>query len=290
MPDDEKKIELACTVSGQELAQYVNDPSARVIRAVLKNANLLEEDVLIIAQRKNLPADILEYIAKDKRWSESYPVRLALARNPRSPLSVSLTQARYLRLFDLEEITHSHHVPLVFRNKVEAIICERIPSMPLGNKKTLAKKAVGTVLLRLLYDPDADVVKLCLNNPHLTEAHLYKIISRSDTVERTIRMIAEHPNWSSRSLIRLSLARNTFTPLSLSLNFLQGMKIMDLKELYHDPAVPITIKPFIHRELWERGQDAKKAVEDQIFEIDEEEVAEIEREENIPSMPEEDSE
>jgi hypothetical protein len=68
------------------------------------------------------------------------------------------------------------------------------------------------------------------------------------------------------------------------------MKIMDLRELYHDPSVPITIKPFIHRELWERGQDAKQAVEDQVFEIDEEEVAEIEREEKIPFMPEEDSE
>jgi hypothetical protein len=250
---------------------------------------LLEEDVLIIAQRKNLPPDILEYIAKDKRWAESYPIRLALAKNPRSPLSVSLTQARYLRLFDLEEITHSRHLPLVFRNKVEAIICEWIPSMPLGNKKTLAKKATGTVLLRLLRDPDADVVQLCLNNPHLTEAHLFKVINRFDTVEGTIRMIAEHANWSNRSLIRFSLARNTHTPLSLSLHFLQGMKIMDLRELYHDPAVPVTIKPFIHRELWERGTDAKEAVEEQVFEIDEEEIAEIEREEKIPSVMDGDS-
>jgi hypothetical protein len=162
--------------------------------------------------------------------------------------------------------------------------------MPLGNKKTLAKKATGTVLLRLLRDPNADIVELCLNNPHLTEAHLFKVINRFDTAEGTIRMIAEHPNWSSRSLIRFSLSRNTHTPLALSLHFLQGMKIMDLRELYHDPAVPVTIKPFIHRELWERGEDAKKAAEEQVFEINEEEIAEIEREEKIPSVMDGDSE
>jgi hypothetical protein len=168
------------------------------------------------------------------------------------------------------------------------IICEWIPSMPLGNKKALAKKATGAVLLRLLRDTDAEVVHLCLNNPHLTEAHLYKVISRFDTAEMTIRMIAEHPNWSSRSLIRFSLARNAYTPLTQSLYFLRGMKIMDLRELYHDPAVPTTIKPFIHRELWDRGEDAKEPIEEKVFEINEEEIAEMERE--IPSEIEEDPE
>jgi hypothetical protein len=83
-------------------------------------------------------------------------------------------------------------------------------------------------------------------------------------------MIAEHPNWSSRSLIRFSLARNAHTPLSLSVRFLQGMKIMDLRELYADPSLPVTIKPFVHRELWERGEDLTTKKEDEtVYEIDE---------------------
>jgi hypothetical protein len=84
MLDEEKKIEEALAAPGNEIAHYVHDPSPKVIRALLKNLNVLEEDVLIIVQRKNLPPGILENIAKDKRWAESYPIRLALARNPRS--------------------------------------------------------------------------------------------------------------------------------------------------------------------------------------------------------------
>jgi hypothetical protein len=265
---EEKRIELAMIADGEEIAQYVHDPSTKVIRALLGNRHLTEEEVLIIANRKNVPADILEMIAKDKRWAESYPVRLALARNPKSPLSISLSIARYLRLFDLEEITRCHFIPLAFRRKVEAIIIERIPTLPLGNKKTLAKKAAGNVLLKLLQDSDPDVVQLCLNNPHLMEGHLYKVISRADTVAETIRMIAMHPNWSSRSLIRFSLARNGHTPLSLSVRFLKSMKIMDLRELYVDPSVAVTIKPLSIGTLG-GGQQPEKAGEEQVYEIDE---------------------
>lgn len=269
---EEKRIELAIIADGDEIAQYVHDPSAKVIRALLGNRHLTEEEVLIIANRKNVPADILAMIAKDKRWAESYPVRLALARNPKSPLSISLSIARYLRLFDLEEIARCHFIPLAFRRKVETIIIERIPTLPLGNKKTLAKKAAGNVLLKLLQDRDPEVVQLCLNNPHLVEGHLYKVISRADTVAETIRMIAMHPNWSNRSLIRFSLARNGHTPLALSVRFLKSMKIMDLRDLYVDPSVAVTIKPFVHRELWERGQQPEKASEEQVYEIDEGEM------------------
>jgi hypothetical protein len=274
----ETRLERAASGSADEIASLLHDPSPRVLRALLGNGNLTENDILIIAERKNLPADILQTIAKDKRWSESYPVRLALARNPHSPLSVSLSMARFLRIFDLEEITRSHFIPLVFRHKVEAMITERIPAMPLGNKKTLAKKAAGTILLKLLQDRDREVVQLCLNNPRLTEAHLFKVISRANTRAETIRMIAGHRNWSSRTSVRLSLVHNALTPLAFSVAFLQTMRTIDLRELHADPTVPVTIKPFIHRELWERGEETTARVEEKIFEIDEEEMTESEAE------------
>jgi hypothetical protein len=283
-------MELAAAARAEEIAQYVQDPSARVIRALLGNRQLTEEDILIVANRKNIPADILESIARDKRWSESYPIRLALARNPKSPLSVSLPIARFLRLFDLEEITRSHFIPLVFRHKVEALINERVPTMPLGNKKTLAKKAAGNVLLKLLQDRDAEVVKLCLNNPNMVEGHLFKIISREDTSVETIMMIAGHPNWSTRSLVRFSLVRNARTPLSLSVPFLQSMKLMDLRELYADPSLPITIRPFVHRELVKRGKDPEQGLAEEVFEIKEEEMAELDEGLTIPELSDENEE
>ncbi len=266
---EEARTELAATAGAEVFARLLHDPSFRVIRALLGNSNLREEDVLILANRKNLPVDVLESIARDNRWAKSYPIRLALAKNPKTPLSISLAIARYLHLFDITELSRSTLIPLVFRHKVESIVIERIPGMALGYRKSLAKMAVGNVLLKLLQDRDTEVAALCLDNPRMQESHLFKVISRKDTAAETIRMIAEHRNWSGRPLVRYALVRNDHTPLAFSERFLQTMKLLDLQELYVDPTLPQAAKPLVHRELLGRGREPQERVNEQVYEIDE---------------------
>ncbi len=270
------KLEQAASADKERIFTLLHDPSPHIIRALLGNRNLCEDDVLVIASRKNLPPDILTDIARDKRWSESYPVRRALAGNPKTPLSVSLSLTRFLRLFDLAEMARSPQIPLAFRHKVEAIVTERIPTMALGLKKSLAKIAVGNILLKLLRDHDPEVIALCLNNPRLIEGQLYKILSRRDTIPETIRLIAGHPNWSSRSLIRFALVRNASTSLPIAERFLLSMKIMELRELYRDPSLPVGVKPLVHRELLRRGQEPWKRFEEPVYEVDENDEDSIE--------------
>jgi hypothetical protein len=273
---EEARIGQARSAREEDISRFLHDPSPNVVRALLTNKHLSKDDVLVMATRKNLPADILEMIGKDKRWAESYPIRLALAKNPKTPLSVSVSIARYLRLFDLAEISRSRFLPPVFRRKIESIIVEKVPTMELGIKKSLAKIVSGDVLQKMILDGYPEVVKLCLSNPYLLESHLYKVISRKNTTPGTIRTIAEHANWSTRYMIKLALIRNEHTPLSLSVRFLAALKIMDLRELYHDPSMPISIKPFIHRELWERGEQPDKVPEEQVYEVSEEDETIIE--------------
>jgi hypothetical protein len=266
----EKRIERAAAVQEETIDSFLHDPSPRVLKALLANALLTEEHALIIANRRNLSGDILEAIAKDRRWASSYPLKLALAKNPKSPLFVSLSLSRHLRLFDLADITRDHFLPLPYRKKIEAMIIERIPAMPLGIKKTLARRAAGNVLFTLLLGRDAEVVLSCLANPHLMESHLFKYISRRDSLRETIGMIAEHPNWSRRTTIQRSLIRNAQTPLSSGVRFFKHMTAPDLRELYADPVVPVTVKPFIHRELFERGLEASPPTDGEtVYELDE---------------------
>jgi len=282
MTDSEsKRIELAASAPEDELTLLVHDPSPKVILALLGNRNVTEEHVLIIANRKNLPAEVLSAIFRDKRWSESYPVRLALAKNPKTPLFTGLSIARFLRLFDLVELSRNHLIPAIYRRKLEAIVIEKIPSLALGVKKTMARTAGGEIVLALMKDGYPEVVKNCLENPYLVEAHLYKIISRQTTSPGTIRTIAEDRNWSCRYHVKFALIRNGHTPLARSVLFLPDLKLLDLKELYRDPLLPSGVKPFIHRELVERGEDPERLGqigEEHIYLIEESDLADIERE------------
>ncbi len=281
---EEIREQQAATAGEGEIEKFLHDPSPRVVKALLANKELAEEDVLVITTRKNLPGDILEAISKERRWAESYPIKLALAKNPKTPLFTALTIVRFLRLFDQAEVLRNPSLPLIFRQKVEAILIEKIPTMALGVKKSLAKIASGNVLLALIKDGYPEIVTICLNNPHLIEALLFKVINREGTGPGTVRLIANHPNWSNRYLIRFSLVRNSHTPLSRSVLFIGGLKTRDLKELYTDPSLPADIRPCIHRELLGRGEDMEKvqfgtAGEDEnLYEFEEEEAEELESE------------
>jgi len=277
---EEQRIALAANAAENEITLLVHDLSPRVIRALLENRNITEEHILIIANRKNLPAEVLDRIFRDRRWTESYPVRLALAKNPKTPLFTALSIARFLRLFDLADLARNHFLPVIYRKKLEAIVIEKIPTLAFGIKKTLAKVAAGEILLALIQDGYPEVVRLCLDNPHLVEAHLYRIISRKTTTPGTVRTIAEHGSWTSRYHIKFALLRNEHTPLVRSVQFLPALKLADLRELYRDRQLPPGVRPFIHRELLERGEDPSllhAENEELVFEIDERELEEMER-------------
>jgi hypothetical protein len=178
---------------------------------------------------------------------------------------------------------------------MEAIVIERIPTLTLGTKKSLARIAGGEILLALIKDGYPEVVRYCLENPHLTEAHLYKVINRKTTTPGTIRTIGDDRNWSCRYHIKFSLIRNEHTPLARSVLFLPDLKLLDLKELYRDPSLPHEIKPFIHRELVERGEDPERLSgeeEEHIYEISEGDLEDIDltmREFEIEEAPPEEA-
>lgn len=288
-------MELAASAQEDDITVYVHDPSPRVILSLLENRNITEEHILIIANRKNLPPEIFNVIFRDRRWSESYPIKLALAKNPKTPLFTSLSIARFLRLFDLAELARNHFIPVISRKKMEAIVIERIPALSLGVKKALARIAGGEILLALIKDGYPEVVHYCLENPHLVEAHLYKVISRKTTTSATIRTIAHDRNWSCRYHVKFALIRNEHTPLARSVLFLPDLKLLDLKELYRDPSLPHEIKPFIYRELVERGEDPERLgsnEEEQVYEIGESELEDIDltmkEYETEEALPEED--
>jgi hypothetical protein len=252
MKDIEKALQLASTGNEEELRLLVHHPSPKVISRLLLNENLTEELAIIIANRKNLSNEILEKLYHDIRWKESYRIMLALCKNRKTPQKISFTIIKSLRVLDLADITRNQHVPINVRIRVEAAINEKILPMPLGIKKTLARKASSNVLMKLIEDGMRDVVSICLDSPNLTEGDMYKVISMKRTPSHVIQQIAHHPKWSCRNQIQWALVLNNYTPLSCVVNFLKKMKTTDLKELYAAPEVPSSTKPFIHRELLER--------------------------------------
>ena len=254
MEDLNKDIEHASSNSEDDLRVIAHHPSSEVLSTLLKNANLTEDIALIIANRKNVIPEILESLFNDIRWKDSYRIKLTLCKNPKTPQKISLSLIKFLKIFDLADITRNQFIPVNVKMKAEAEITKKIPSMPLGIKTALAKRVAGDVLIRLVEDGKKGVVAACLDSPYMTEGEIYKIISKKTISPQVIWQIADHSKWSCSYQIQWALILNTHTPLSKVVNFLKNIKTSNLRELDEAPEVPSSTKPFIHSELLEREE------------------------------------
>jgi hypothetical protein len=250
----DERIKAALNADEEELWNIVRDPHPDVISHAILNRNLTDEMATFIAKRKNVSSEVLGILAGDVRFKDSYKLKFAVCRNPLTPQRVTLSLLKFLRIFDLVEIAKDRQVNINIRRKVEYMIGERIPSMPLGIKTALARRADADILMALLGSGDEKVVSACLESTSLTEGHIYKLINRPATKGEIIRKIAEHEKWSLRYEIKYALIRNFHTPMARVAKFIGGMKTTDLKDLYADPKLPSATKPFIFRELDERGE------------------------------------
>jgi hypothetical protein len=259
MLSPDERIRRAAKADGEELWELLRDPHPEVITQAVHNKNFSVDMALFIAGQRDLNFEILAFLARDTRFRESYKLKLAICRNPKTPQKVVLSLMKFLRVFDLADLAKDQQININIRRKIEYMLAERMSSMPSGVKKALARKANGNILALLIESGDESVVAACLDSPFLTEGLLYKLLPRPSVKPSFIKMTAEHGKWSSRYYIRFGLIRNFYTPMKYVSQFIKAMKTADLRDLYSDPKLPSATRPFIHKELYDRG----KAVQDE---------------------------
>lgn len=253
----------------------LRDPNPEVTVQAVHNRNFTEEMALFVARRKDVHSEQLAFLARDRRFKDSNKLKLAICRNPKTPQKVVLSLLKFLRVFDLADLAKDQQVNINIRRKIEYILAERMSSMPSGIRKALARRAGGSVLSLLIDSGDDGVIAACLDSPLLTEGLLYKLLVRSSVKPALVRITAAHKKWSSRYYIKFGLIRSFHTPMSYVLQFIRGMKTADLRDLYSDPKLPASTRPFIYRELGERGQSVMDEEEEKTFVLSENEDSDM---------------
>jgi hypothetical protein len=89
------------------LARVLRDPHPDVIRVLLDNPALVEDDVVRLCARRPVPAQVLVQVFRHPRWIVRYRVRLTLALNPYTPEEVALQLLPHLTPGDLREVAQS---------------------------------------------------------------------------------------------------------------------------------------------------------------------------------------
>jgi hypothetical protein len=105
-----QKMVLARRGTARIAGVLLVDGQPEVVGIVLESPFLNEGQVLRVLSRINLSARVIGAIASSGRWTQRYSVRLALVRNPRTPIATVLSNVRpgLGRRFCRSRIHHAH--------------------------------------------------------------------------------------------------------------------------------------------------------------------------------------
>jgi predicted regulator of amino acid metabolism with ACT domain len=260
MPDPKNKNrERAHSASGEELAGLLHHPAADVLLAVLDNPALDESHVCLLLERKDLPGEILEEVARRKALLKSYRVKRALAFHPRTPRLVSLRLLRDLYLMDLVQVAILPGVSAELKRNAEEQLLARLPQLPLGQKITLARRGPARVAGALLAEGHAQIISIVLDNPYMTEAQILRALAREKLPISVIPAIVQHRKWSIIYNVRLALVRQAATPLASVLSYLPELTVSDLRELAAPGIVPENLRKYLQAEVQRRMRASEKA-------------------------------
>jgi hypothetical protein len=229
-----------------------------VLLALLDNPALDETHVCLLLERKNLPVEILEEVARRKLLLKSYRVKRSLAFHPRTPRLVSLRLLRDLYLMDLVQVAILPGVSAELKRNAEEQLLARLPQLPLGQKITLARRGPARVAGALLAEGHARVISIVLDNPYMTEAQILRALSREKLPISVIPAIVQHRKWSITYNVRLALVRNPATPLASILSYLPELTVSDLRELAAPGIVPESLRKYLQAEVQRRLRAGEK--------------------------------
>lgn len=94
----------------------IRDPNPVVALALLANNSFNEQEVEAIAANRSVVDEVLAEIARRRDWIGQYRVALALVKNPRTPLALSVRLVSRLAVRDLRLLSRDRNVPDAVRS------------------------------------------------------------------------------------------------------------------------------------------------------------------------------
>lgn len=249
-----RRLHRALTADGTELFSLLQDPSGEVLQTLLKNPRLGEEHLSALLKRRDLSEDLLKEISRLAVVASSHRLKVALSRNPGTSGVVLQGLLGQLYLFELLEICYLPGVTPDQKVAAERIILQRLPTVPLGNKLTLARRGTATLVDALLKEGDIRLMEACLQNHRLREVSILHFLHGPAAAPETISCIARHPRWQQRPNVRLALLKNPRTPAVWFTVHLPRLTSADLRGLLASKRLAPSQKRLVEEEFAKRSQ------------------------------------
>jgi hypothetical protein len=111
---------------------------------------------------------------------------------------------------------------------------KKLEDVPLGVRKSWARRTDIYLMEHLLSDPDRAVIANLLDNPRLTLQEVVRLASQAKASGEILEEIALHPRWIPQYRVKVTLAYNPSTPMRITLGLLRLLMDQDLEKIARD--------------------------------------------------------
>ena len=120
-----QKIKLGRMGNKEARSLLVRDRNKIVAMAAVSSPKITAQELLTIAQSRNVGDEVIRVICRNRDVTRSYPIKLALATNPKTPQAVAMKFVNYLQDKDLGKLMKSKDVPTVIATHARRILMRK---------------------------------------------------------------------------------------------------------------------------------------------------------------------
>jgi hypothetical protein len=106
-----EKIKLASKGNKEARTLLLRDSNKLVAVAVVRSPRITDGEVLVIAQNRTANEEVLRIVYNNRDWTKLYTIKLALVKNPKTPLPVAMKFMNTLRESEVKDLSRNKNVP-----------------------------------------------------------------------------------------------------------------------------------------------------------------------------------
>jgi hypothetical protein len=106
-----ERLKAAMKGTREMRAILVRDTNKTVAAAVMSSPKLTEQEVETFCRMGSVSEDVLRVIARNRHWMKNYKIVLGLAKNPKTPVAISLNLLPRIQQKDLTQMAIDRNIP-----------------------------------------------------------------------------------------------------------------------------------------------------------------------------------
>jgi len=120
-----QKVRLARLGNKEARGFLVRDRNKIVSLAAITSPKISDTEVVSYAQSRNVCDEVLRMIAGNRQWARRYPIKLALATNPKTPQATAMKFVNFLQDNDVRALVRSKDVPIAVSTHARRILMKK---------------------------------------------------------------------------------------------------------------------------------------------------------------------